>query len=742
VPFTAGMKRTRICSVLAVLSAGCGGSGFDPGDGDVARIVLSTTDATLQPGESIQITATPQDANGAAVPGVALSWSSDNATVAVVNGSGSVQGIGVGDATVRVTAEGTTAEAEIHVRATVASVTVTPNPASVRLNGTGQLGATLRDAAGNVIEGGASSWTSADPSIASVSSSGVVTGVALGTVTITAAAAGKSGSTQLTVSEIPVASVTVAPNPVEVPVDGSVQLTATARDDAGNILTGRVVTWTSSNPAVASVSADGHVRGEATGSAVITATTEGRSGTTQATVFLTPVATVTLTPDPASVVEGRTLAFIVTLKDADGNVLTGRPVTWESSAPGVATVNSSGIATGVSVGTSTISAASEGKQDAVTLTVTAVPAASVEASPGSAMIAAGGGTVQLTATVRDEQGNALAGRTVTWSSSQPSLASVSSSGVVTGGTGVGSVTITAASGGASGTATIVVSRAPGTFFDQGYCAAGAEQKMDVYVPAASFPRPRPVVVFIHGGAWQTGDKSEYTNTWRFASVRSRLLARGYIVANLNYRLATPAANAWPAQIHDVKCAVKHLRANANVWGVDQVRFGAWGTSAGSHLAAMLGLTGPGAGLEPSQHSGVSSRVQAVADLAGPTDLTRPDELNFDYSAVFTSPADSVNGSPVQHVSSGDAPFLILHGSNDQVVEQPQATALHNLLQLSGVSSTYTVLSGLDHGFEPSSTATRDQVAEQIADFFDAHLGGNMAAPLFAAAADPNQVPVP
>jgi acetyl esterase/lipase len=722
-------RQIRFVTLLA-LASGCGESGFDPGE--LARIVLSTGDATLQPGETIQLTAIPQDANGTVVTGVALSWSSSNPLAASVSGNGSVEAVGVGDATIRVTGEGKSAEAQVHVRATIASVTVTPNPASVRINTTGQLGATLRDAAGNVIEGGASSWTSADPSIATVSADGTVRGVAVGTVTITAGAGGKSGSTQLTVSDIPIASITVSPNPVDVPVDGSVPLTATARDAAGNLLGGRAVVWTSSNPAVASVGADGRVRGEAVGSAVITASAEGQSGTTEAAVFLTPVATVTISPDPASVVEGATRQFSTTLKDADGNVLTGRPITWSSSATSVATISSSGLATGVSQGTTTIRALSEGQQDAVTLTVTAIPPGSVDVTPGSAMIAAGGGTVQLTATVRDQNGNVLTGRPVTWSSSQSGLAAVSSAGLVTGGSGVGSVTITAVSGGVSGTAPIVVSRAEGTYGDQGYCAAGSQQKMDLYVPDPSFPRPAPVAVFIHGGAWQSGDKSEFTNNWRFSSVRSRLIARGYIVANLNYRLATATSNQWPAQIHDVKCAVKHLRANANVWGVDSPRFGAWGTSAGSHLAAMLGLTSASAGLEPSQHTSQSSRVQAVADLAGPTDLTKPTELNFDYSLVFTSTADSVNASPVNYVSSTDGPFLILHGSNDTVVEEAQATALYNLLQLSGVTSTYTRLSGLDHGFEPSSTTTRAQIAEQIADFFDAHLrGGASAANLFA-----------
>jgi acetyl esterase/lipase len=398
----------------------------------------------------------------------------------------------------------------------------------------------------------------------------------------------------------------------------------------------------------------------------------------------------------------------------------------------------------VNAGTTTITAASEGKQDAVTLTVTPVPPASVEVTPGSAMIAAGGGTVQLTAMVRDASGNVLAGRPVTWSTSQSALASVSSSGLVTGGTGVGNVTITAASGGATGTASVIISQAPGTSLNEGYCAAGPLQKMDVYVPAASFPRPAPVAVFIHGGAWQSGDKSEYTNIWRFAKIKDSLRARGYIVANLNYRLATATSNQWPAQIQDVKCAVKHLRANANRWGLDPTRFGAWGTSAGSHLAAMLGLTGPSpSGFEPSQHGSQSSRVQAVADLAGPTDLTKPDELGFDYDVVFSSSADSANASPVNHVSPEDAPFLILHGSNDTIVDELQATALYNLLQISGVTSDLVLYPGLDHTFEPSAAALENQIADRVADFFDTHLrDGAAAANLFASSVESHTTGAP
>jgi uncharacterized protein YjdB len=207
-----------------------------------------------------------------------------------------------------------------------------------------------------------------------VSSSGVVTGVAAGSATITATSEGKGGTASVTVTPVPVATVSVSPPTPSVIVGQTVQLTATTRDANNNVLTGRTVTWSSSNTGIARVSSSGVVTGVAAGSATITATREGKSGTASVTVTLAPVATVTVAPSPASVGVGQTVQLTATMRDANNNVLTGRTVTWGSSNTGIATVSSSGVVTGVAVGSATITATSETKSGTASVNVTAASA--------------------------------------------------------------------------------------------------------------------------------------------------------------------------------------------------------------------------------------------------------------------------------------------------------------------------------------------------------------------------------
>ncbi|PYP65695.1 MAG: Ig domain-containing protein, partial [Gemmatimonadetes bacterium] len=136
----------------------------------------------------------------------------------------------------------------------------------------------------------------------------------------------------------PVASVTVTPASATIGTNGTVQLTATLKDANGTTLTGRTVTWTSSNTGAATVSGSGLVTGVAVGSATITATSEGKSGTSAISVTNVPVATVTVSPASASVAVAQTVQLTAVLKDANGNTLTGRTVTWTSSNTAVATV--------------------------------------------------------------------------------------------------------------------------------------------------------------------------------------------------------------------------------------------------------------------------------------------------------------------------------------------------------------------------------------------------------------------
>ncbi|MGK2962004.1 MAG: Ig-like domain-containing protein [Gemmatimonadaceae bacterium] len=169
-----------------------------------------------------------------------------------------------------------------------------------------------------------------------------------------------------------------------------------------------------------------------------------------------PVSSVTVSPSTGSIAVGGTQQFSATLKDANGNTLTGRAVVWSSSSSGIATVNSAtGVATGVAVGTATITATSEGKTGTATITVSLVPVASVTVSPATASMAVGG-TQQFTATLKDASGNTLSGRTVTWSTSDVSIATVNSATGVATGVAAGTTTITALSAGKTGTASMTV----------------------------------------------------------------------------------------------------------------------------------------------------------------------------------------------------------------------------------------------------------------------------------------------
>ncbi|HEX9704673.1 MAG TPA: Ig-like domain-containing protein [Gemmatimonadales bacterium] len=256
----------------------------------------------------------------------------------------------------------------------VAAVIVSPGTASVGVGRTLQLTAVVRDGAGNDLTGRVVTWASGAAGIASVNGSGLVTGVAAGTVTITGTSEGVSGTASVTVTTVPVATVTVSPATANVPSGSTVQLTAVARDAAGNTLTGRSFNWTSDNTNVATVNGSGRVTGVAAGTVTITATSEGVSGTASVTVTTVPVASVVVSPATASVSTGLTVQLTAVARDAVGNTLAGRPFSWASDNTNVATVNGSGLVTGVAAGTVTITATSEGVSGTASVTVTtAVP---------------------------------------------------------------------------------------------------------------------------------------------------------------------------------------------------------------------------------------------------------------------------------------------------------------------------------------------------------------------------------
>ena len=176
---------------------------------------------------------------------------------------------------------------------------------------------------------------------------------------------GSADSVTGTVPPPSVASVAVIVGSVNLIVGANTQASATLKDASGNVLTGRTVSWSTNSVDVATVTPAGLVTAVAAGSVAITATSEGQSGSAGVTVTPVPVASVSVSLAASTLTVGATTQATATLKDANGNVLTGRGVIWASSNTTVATVSTSGVVTAVSAGTASITASSEGQSGSV-----------------------------------------------------------------------------------------------------------------------------------------------------------------------------------------------------------------------------------------------------------------------------------------------------------------------------------------------------------------------------------------
>ncbi len=251
---------------------------------------------------------------------------------------------------------------------------------------------------------------------------------------------------------------------------------------------------------------------------------------------------------------------------------------------------------------------------------------------------------------------------------------------------------------------------------------GRPLRMEILRPQAASAKPLPVLVFVHGGGWRSGD--------RFGHLRqlAPFVQKGYLCASIEYRLSGEAI--FPAQIEDCKCAIRFLRAQCKKYNLNPDRIGVWGSSAGGHLVALLGTSGGVAELEgtggwPEQ----SSRVQAVCDWFGPADLLNSEGLLGRIPGGPGSPEALLLGgpvaerqelaamaSPVTYVSADDPPFLIMHGDRDRTVPFHQSELLHAALKKAGVDVTFIPIPGAGHGFGPSPEITR-----AVEEFFAKHL---------------------
>ena len=517
-------------ALVAAIVVSCEHPVTDPSS-SIAQLVVSPQNVTLQQNQAEDFLAVGFTATGDSAD-IAVSWSATGGTIDSSSAGkrhyGHYTSATCGTFTVTATSHPGNVSTAVSVSVTgcplpVASVSVTPATATIGVGQTAQYAAITRDAFGNPLGGRTVTWSSSNPGVATVNGAGQATGVAVGAATLTATSEGKSGTAAILVTNVPVASVAVSPASASVQVGQTVQLAATPRDANGNPLSGRAVSWASSNTAVATVSGSGLVTGVTAGSATITATSEGQGGTATITVSTVPVASVTVSPATASVQAGQTVQLAATPKDANGNPLSGRTVTWASSNSAVATVGGSGLVTGVTAGSATITATSEGKSGTSAITVTApapAPVASVTVTPAPASVPTGQ-TVQLTATLKDANGNTLTGRTVAWASNNTAVATVTGSGMVSGVT-AGTASIAATSETVTGTSALTVTAAAASYVLVG---AGDIADCDASATAALLDNI-PGTVFTAGdNAYPNGSSADYTQcydpSWGRHKVRTR-----------------------------------------------------------------------------------------------------------------------------------------------------------------------------------------------------------------------------
>ena len=268
--------------------------------------------------------------------------------------------------------------------------------------------------------------------------------------------------------------------------------------------------------------------------------------------------------------------------------------------------------------------------------------------------------------------------------------------------------------------------------DLAYADVSSAQKLDLYIPTSG-GGPFPVVIMVHGGGFMFGDKADGAGL----SGVDQLLAAGYAVASINYRLSGEAI--YPAQINDAKAAVRFLRANAETYNLNPDKFGAWGASAGGNLVSLLGTTCGVAELEGDLgNAEQSSCVQAVVDWFGPIDFLKMQEQLTEAgcsastddasspeskligAAIQTVPEKVALTNPMNYITADDAPFFIQNGTADCNIPPVQNKNLAEALGavIGAEHVTYVSLEGAGHGGEQFGT---EENLKLVIEFLDKYL---------------------
>jgi len=256
--------------------------------------------------------------------------------------------------------------------------------------------------------------------------------------------------------------------------------------------------------------------------------------------------------------------------------------------------------------------------------------------------------------------------------------------------------------------------------DLTYCNS---RTLDLYVPSVTSGHPLPLVVYVHGGGLTAGDKADINPIFL-----DSLASAGYAVASVDYRLAPQYK--YPAQIEDVKCAVRYLRDHAETYGINSSEVFAFGTSSGGELVALAALTGPHSPFDVGPYLNESSGVTAVADMFGPTNLT----ANSGYSssdllrAFGDNLTSEVLASPVHFVAQNAPPILIIHGVNDSNVPESQSIQLYDALRGSSDQTQLILVQNMGHMFVQAGPRPIDpsltQISQDMVTFFQLYTEGS------------------
>ena len=474
--------KTATCSITVVAT-------------EVSSITLDKSSTSLKVGETVTLTATvgPDDATDKTV-----TWTTSDATVATVS-NGVVTAKNLGTTTITAKAGDKTATCSITVVATeVSSITLDKSSASLKVGETVTLSATVNpsDATDKTV-----TWTTSDATVAIVSN-GVVTAKKLGTATITAKAGEKTASCTITVIPTPVTSVTLNKTSASLKVGETVTFTATVGPDDA---TDKTITWTTSDATVATVS-NGVVTAKNLGTATITAKAGDKTATCSITVVPTEVSSITLNKTSASLKVGETVTFTATVGPDDA---TDKTVTWTTSDASIATVKD-GCVTALKIGTATITAKAGDKTASCTITVIPTPVTSVTLNKTSASLKVGE-TVTLTATVGPDDAT---DKTVTWTTSDATVATVSN-GVVTAKM-LGTATITAKAGDKTATCSITVVATPVTSVTLNKTSASLKVGETVTLSATVNP----------------SDATDKTVTWTTSDAKVATVSNGVVTAKM------------------------------------------------------------------------------------------------------------------------------------------------------------------------------------------------------------------